>query len=409
MIAKILDSLLSRPKPDIYNINFPDVTGKKDTFRQVLLKNQPPFFVIDWEIVLNRFHRFSRALTSSWGDNFNIAYSFKTNYELAASKILKRQDVLAEVVSGYEYTLAKKAGYSGNQIIFNGPVKRNEDLYRAFYDGALVHIDNADELMRAIEISKKSKKKISVGIRINTSSTGIESRFGFSPEKGEVQRALDSIKKSNKLILTGLHIHVGSDVSDPAIYKKAIQPLVKVLYDAKKMNFCLKHVDIGGGFPGHGRKPYQYESWHPLDIEGYIQIIVHELLTSLEHNKYRLIIEPGRCLIDDAGVFFTKVYSRKIVNGVLHVLTDGAITMLPLVYYRPQIVRVYTSHFEEKTGKTRNAVVFGGTCKEDDVLFRGELPESLATGDCIVYFCVGAYNQSMGSELIFSKPKTIFL
>jgi diaminopimelate decarboxylase len=407
MVFGRLKHLFFRPSHDVSFDNFPDISAKRAKIKQIVTKYKTPLFLIDREIVLNRFTTLSQSLQFHWGDNFRIAYSFKTNYELAKSKLLKRQGVCAEVVSGHEYAMAKTLGYSGSQIIFNGPVKRDEDLLRAFHDGALVHVDNFDELLRTIDISKKLRRIISIGIRINTSSTGIESRFGFSSENGEVRRVLDSIKESNSLSLTSLHVHLGSDVYSAVIYKKAIRILVQIINSIKNTKPTIKYIDIGGGFPGHGLKPYQYESWHPLNIGGYIQTIAHELLSAFGHNKHGLIIEPGRYLIDDAGVFITKVYSRKIINGVLHILTDGAITMVPLVYYRPQRAKAYSSEIKGKTGRPVDAIVYGGTCKEDDVLYRGGLLDSIGPGDYIVYSHVGAYNQSMGSDFIFGKPKSI--
>lgn len=409
MITRRFSSLLFSSHPPVSDGNVPDITAKKKAITYFLTKYRTPLFFIDKKMVLERYNKLSRALVFSWGKNYRVAYSFKTNYDVAKSKILKKQDVLAEVVSGYEYTLATQLGYAGSQIVFNGPIKRNEDLIRAFYDGALVHIDNHDELVRVIEISNNLKKKISVGIRINTSTAGVESRFGFLPEQAEMQWAVDSIKKSNNLVLTGLHMHVGSDMGNPVIYKRAAHVLIHALHYIENAGVCLKYVDVGGGFPGHGQTPYQREPFNSLDIEEYIQNITRELSLKVNRNKVRLIVEPGRYLVDDAGIYMTRIYSKNIIHGASHVLTDGAITMLPLVYYRPQLVRVYSPEFEEKIGKTQNAVVFGGTCKEDDVLFRDRLPGSLAIGDYVIYFCVGAYNQSMGSDFIFGKPSTHFL
>ena len=110
-----------------------------------------PVFIISENTLRSQFKQFRDTFTTSDIDT-KIAYSYKTNYLPSVCSILHEEGALAEVVSGMEYSLAKSLGVSPENIIFNGPHKTNSELETALQEGALVNIDNFEELNRIIKI-----------------------------------------------------------------------------------------------------------------------------------------------------------------------------------------------------------------------------------------------------------------
>ena len=116
-------------------------------------------------------------------------------------------------------------------------------------------------------------------------------------------------------------------------------------------------LDIGGGFPSHGEKPFSRISWHPKRIEDYVQGIVGELKHHLVFKNIHLVVEPGRYLVDDGIIFACRVISVRREPGKQIVLTDATLTMLPLKWYRPQIIRIYSQQLDEKSGQEVKTVL----------------------------------------------------
>ena len=388
---------------------FPDIFFHKKKILSILQKTATPVFLADRCILSDRYDRLERALQDNW-KNHQIAYSFKTNYDIARSRIFQSQGSWAEVVSGKEYALAKKLGYAGHQIIFNGPYKTEDQLGQAFRDDALVHIDHKEEMEKVIALSKAIKHRIRVGVRISMPIPHVaRSRFGFFVETGEALAAIQKLKKTQNVDIKSVHAHIGTDIDTAASYAEAVSYMADfadtIMKETKK---AITFLDIGGGFPSHGEKPFSRISWHPKRIEDYVQEIVGELKRHLVFKNIHLVVEPGRCLVDDGIIFVCRVMSVRRELGKQIILTDATLTMLPLKWYRPQIIRVYSQHLDEKSGQEAKTVLYGASCREDDLIFEGQL-SSVVSGDYVTFFCVGAYNQSMASDFIFKKPATVFL
>lgn len=405
---------LSKLKNIFFNFNqggqepsfnkLPKIAQKRKQIEKLLNKNSTPLFIADKDILLERLEELEKALKKHW-KNYQIAYSFKTNYELAKSKMFKKRKLWAEVVSDKEYKMAKNFGFNGKQIIFNGPYKTNNALLQALKDRALIFVDNFNELDRLLKISRSLKKNYQIGLRLNTKIPHLgESRFGFSIDRGEARQAVKKIMASKNIKLTGFHMHIGTDVDNPLCYREAARSLKKFIKSNISNLTDIKYLDFGGGFPASGLQPLHRKKWNPFPIEDYIKVITKELIQLFPNQKPLLILEPGRYLVDDATIFITKVINSKHLKEKQVLTTDAAITMLPLVYYRPQIVKMFNKNLKEKRKATTNSVVYGATCKEDDLLYKNRLPQA-DLGDYIVYYVAGAYNLNMGSDFIFNIPK----
>ena len=368
-----------------------------------------PLFIADQKIISDRHEQLSLAVKHYWGEKYSIAYSYKTNYSLSRHPIEKKLNLWSEVVSGREYQMAKKAKKDSSTIIFNGPYKTRRELSRALKEGAIVHLDNEDDLDNVNRILENSRKKLpsAIGLRFSLILPGLgESRFGFPVDSKNTLRVLTTITSHPRMTLNSVQIHIGTDVDNVSYYKIATNILNKyILQLPKVITKDLEYIDIGGGFPSHGLRPYHKLRWRPQPIDEYIKVIAAEL-TPLKRSlkTLTLIIEPGRYLIDDATCLVAKVISASQKDGQQTLVTNATINMLPLCRYRQQMITVHNERLVRRTKYPGSSIIYGATCQEDDVLYKGNFPKA-KTDDYLIFYCVGAYNHSLGSDFIFLRPE----
>ena len=409
LLTKIRGIALNHGRKKVQYKYFLNISENKKGLYRLIQKHPTPFFVADKKLLTNRLDQLKSTLDNYWKNN-KVAYSFKTNYEIAKSHPIKNRGCWAEVVSGKEYKMAKKIGFKGPQIIFNGPYKTDNELNLALKDGAMVFIDNLPELRRIIKIARLQPKLVNIGLRVNTKISYLaQSRFGFSIDNNEARDAIKIINSSGFLNLSSFHIHLGSDIDNPMFFKEATDSLCNFIRnEVSKYTTLIKTLDFGGGFPAHGLSPYGRRSWNPQPIEKYIKAITNELKKNFpDNNQPTLILEPGRYIADDAVILITRVIANKTSYSQHQATVDATVNMLPLVWYRPQIVQVYNSNLKLMTNKL-NTKIYGSSCQEDDLLYSGYLP-SAKVGDYLIFYCVGAYNETIGSEFIFDKPPFFYL
>lgn len=378
---------------------FPNVFNNPKKVLEILKKNPiSPVFFVDVSIIKNRLELINKSLKNFCPKNpCFVAYSFKTNYDISQKVPFQ----MAEVVSRIELKKALKQEYQYSSIIFNGPNKG--DLTNLLQYPITINLDNFSELNKII--SYKNNIKAKIGIRINTDL--FSSRFGFNLESGEASKAI-SLLENRGVPLSGLHIHIGSDIHKPQLYKKYSLILKKFINNNIFFYKKLKYIDFGGGYPSHSMIPGTSRQSVP-DINEYIKSIVNPLISILDKDT-ALILEPGRFLVDDSTVLISKVIDIKIKNNIQTIILNSTINMLPTAWYHKLIIKTYNSNFVYRKNNRLliDTNVYGCTCQESDRIYQGKLP-LLRSGDYVVFFCVGAYNQSQTSSFIFKKPKSIFI
>lgn len=372
----------------------------RDQITSVLKQYSTPLFVINTSVAVKQYEKLVCAFRTHTIPA-HIAYSYKTNSTDAIVAKLHQHGAWIEVVSGHEYAAVKRLGFSGSEIIFNGPVKRDEDMERARLDGALIHIDNTEELRRLLHLATKKGRRIRVGIRVKTRAAYVpQSRFGFSLQDESAREAVKRLIAARGVSFESLHMHVGTDIDNVKSYQTGVRDILQFFDSIQPMTKTpIRWIDIGGGFPSADIKPFSRRGWSPQPIEAYVSAIASELKSST-FPAPAIICEPGRYLVDESVIFVNRVHHVFVAHNMQRVLIDGAISMLPLVYYRPQIVRLYDKTLRKKRTKPWKTIIAGSTCREDDVLYSGVFPAA-ALGDYVIFHCVGAYNQSMGSDFIF--------
>ncbi|OQY37936.1 MAG: diaminopimelate decarboxylase, partial [Candidatus Cloacimonetes bacterium 4572_65] len=185
-----------------------------------LLENYgSPLFVFS-ESKMRESYRELDSIIKQFYPNSELSWSYKTNYLGAICSIFHQEGAKAEIVSIMEYDMAKHLGIAGEDIIFNGPGKRKEDLLRTIEDGVLIHIDHFNELITIEEVADELGITPKVAIRVNM-DTGIYpqwQRFGFNYDNGEAYRTVQRLLSTGKVELVGLHAHIGTFMLDANPY-----------------------------------------------------------------------------------------------------------------------------------------------------------------------------------------------
>jgi len=346
-----------------------------------------------------------KSVLDQYYQNNEVAYSFKTNNVPGICLTLKNLGAKAEVVSGFEYYLAKKIGFKSNEIIFNGPYKSDPELEKALRGGSLVNINDSGELKRVQQIAKKLKKTVFVGIRLN--SRDWPSHFGFNIENKEALRVCREISKDNRIELKGLHMHVGFNVDTTDLYKNlAIKISDFALKINERFNFELTYLDMGGGFPAGG-KPYGKKSWRLPAIEDYVRVITDEVKIRFPEMNLKIILEPGRFLVDEAVILIASVIESKKKLRHQYLFVNTTLNQLPLVKYREQEVMGVRRDLRRK--RKFFTKIYGVSCREDDVLVSKVRLPGLDAGDNVIFFNIGAYNIAWASQFCYPRPVVLMI
>jgi diaminopimelate decarboxylase len=368
-----------------------------------------PVFVLSVRELRQRYRDMNRAFATRYPD-FQIAYSYKTNYLKSVCSILHQEGAWAEVVSGFEYDIAFNLGVPGNQIIFNGPYKTRDELRRAFENGSVVNIDNYDELQVVEEIADELGRTLDVGIRINMDLNDPPwHKFGFNYEAGHAFEAVKRLLRGGKLKLVGLHMHTGTYVDDVSIYARGAQGFVD-FYNLIRNQFgvVLKYWDLGGGYASQNTLHVAYlpaEQTCPT-FDQYAEAVCNVLLAADLGGEElpKLFIEPGRALVDEPFYLITSVAAQKrLPTGRKAIVLDtGMNTMSSIQWYR------YKFQTAQDVGTTiEDTTVYGGLCMNIDVINHSLSMPPVRRGELLVIPHVGAYNISQSWQFIYLRPAVI--
>jgi len=341
-----------------------------------------------------------------------FSWSYKTNYLSAICSLFHQEGEIAEVVSGFEYEKARKLGMPGHKIVFNGPLKTDEELRRAFSEGAKVHIDNFAELQRAEKVARLMGKKVPVGIRLNM-DTGLYAcwpKFGFNLENSQAYEAASRIARSEWLELTGLHSHIGTFMLDPAPYRTEVEKLVGFMFRVEEQLNCnIEYLDIGGGFPSRNRLKGIYHNPDVTvpDIEEYAEAICSTLDKCLPAGRTpTLYLETGRHLVDEAGYLLTSVYAQKqMPDGRTAYFVDAGVNLL----YTGTWYDFKIQPGRNLSGTPQACLLYGPLCMNIDVVCESVYLPPLPVGTPLVISPVGAYNVTQWMQFITYRPAVIMV
>lgn len=393
-----------------------------------------PLFVFS-EHKLREKARLLKGVFKSRYANTSFAWSYKTNYLNAICQILHQEGWIAEIVSDFEYHKARKLGIPGKNIVFNGPHKSREILNLALKEGALIQIDNWDELGIVEELVQNKQDIANVGIRIwlDAGIQPIWSKFGFALSNGEAGRAAERIVNNPNLKLHTLHTHIGTYILAPHAYSVATQKLLALREQVYvEHNHLIECINLGGGFPSHSLLHGMFGSAEQLipPIESYADAIT-EVLNELPEKKRPLLrFETGRFLVDEAGYLLTNVvavkggsrYPANINSGLAAsdlkeqlILNEDA--QMSSYIIDAGINILYTGAWYQINVFPSRAIkspplpsrLYGPLCMAIDIVRQHVDLPPLKVNDTLVLYPVGAYNVSQSMQFITYRPTVVLI
>lgn len=348
------------------------------------------------ETFLNRYER-TRA-----------AYASKAFLTLTMCKIIEREGLCMDVVSGGELYTAMKAKFPAEKIEFNGNNKSVEELELAIdYNIGRIIVDGLDELSLIEEICKEKNKKVNILYRITPGVksdshdyivTGKkDSKFGIPLDDEVIFPAVEQAINSPYVNFMGFHFHVGSQLHNNESHLKALDTALKLIKDTiEKYDFVTPELNIGGGFgikytEQDDKKPYAY-FLDPMMEK------IEKFSKELNITRPEIVIEPGRSIVGEAGVTLYTVGTIKDIKGIRkYVSVDGGMTdNIRPALYQAQYVGIVANKAEEP--KTDVVTISGKCCESGDILIKDAHVAELKRGDIFAVLSTGAYNYAMASN-----------
>ncbi len=376
-----------------------------------------PLYVYDENHIRDNARRYRESFEN--GKNI-VTYAGKAFLTVEMCRLIKEEGLSLDVVSSGELYAAKKAGFPMERIYFHGNNKTREEITMAVELGVGRFIaDNFRELRLIDEISREMDKtsnailRIAPGIEAHTHEyikTGmIDTKFGFSIVEKEYIKAAKTAEGLSNVELKGIHCHIGSQIFEVQPFYDAAIAMLGILKEInEEIGRDLEELDLGGGFGC-----YYVEGDDPLEIEEYIDIIlkgVAEGVAKLGMNEPKLIIEPGRSMVNNAGVNLYTVGAIKEIPGVRkYVSVDGGMTdnIRPALYQAE-----YTAVIADRIESDEKEVVTiaGKCCESGDVLINNIEMAKMEEGDILALLYTGAYGYSMASNYnMLRRPAVIFV
>lgn len=336
------------------------------------------------------------------------AYAGKAFLTLAMCKVIEKEGLCIDVVSGGELYTAVKADFPSEKIELNGNNKSVEEIEMAVdYNIGRIIIDGLDELSIIENVCRIKNKKINVLYRITPGVksdshdyivTGKkDSKFGIPLDDEIIFPAVERAVKSEYVNFMGFQFHIGSQLNDNEPYLKALEVTLKIMKDViDKYGCVIPEINVGGGFgisyaDGDIRRPYSYF----LDP---IMERIERFAEALNIERPIVAIEPGRSIVGEGGITLYSVGAVKEIPGIRkYVSVDGGMTdnIRPALYQAKYEAVAANKANEEKTDIV---TICGKCCESGDVLIRDAHVASLERGDILAVFSTGAYGYSMASN-----------
>lgn len=356
-------------------------------FARGLRKFQTPCYVIDLDQAKKNLQSIKKTWRSHFG-NVSIAYSMKTNRHEGLLRILKKLGEGVDVVSGKELSLALAAGIPPAKIFFNGPYKNRADLRLALRHGVNIQVDALEELKAILALSA-GKKLPPLSLRISHPLNDDDfSRFGFGEAAFAEAQAL-LLQKG--IPLSGLHFHFGKNAIAaaglPAMANFMAAWVARLDADTRKQ---LKWLDVGGGFSS-------------LKEHERLAKLLPPKLRAAGAGKLKIVVEPGRSAVENAGYIVSSVVSVK--KGPVYTITlDASKTMMPS--HKPQLEMLFI-HPENAAAPVIKANIYGSNCFEKDI-FVPAIRLPLQTSH-LIFKNAGAYDFATGHLWTRDRPFTYII
>ena len=355
-----------------------------------------PLYIYSRSQIASNWQQFNHA----FGDHPHlICYAVKANSNLGVLNVLAKLGSGFDIVSIGELERVIAAGGKPGRCVFSGVSKTKTEIQRALELGIYCfNVESAAELDRVESVAKLMSTKAPISIRVNPDvdanthpyiATGLkENKFGVS-----VDRSLALYKKaefSKHLDVFGLDYHIGSQITEVSPFIEALEKALELISQLKAEGIKMSHIDIGGGVG------IAYNEEKTINIEKYVQSVLDKV------GDLEVILEPGRAIVGNAGIFVTQVEYLKQSGVKSFAIIDGAMNDLQ----RPSLYGSYHQAIaveDNSKGIKDTWDLVGPICETGDFLAK-DRELTLEQGDYIALMSAGAYGFVLSSNYN-SRPR----
>jgi len=362
---------------------------------EVVQKLGTPLYLYSYHSLINNYRKVKSAFAKL---SPLICYALKANGNLTISRLLAREGVGCDIVSGGELYKALRAGFSPQRIVFAGPGKNEKEIEYALKENIFMfNVESASELKLVEQIVQRMSCTARISLRINPDvdaqthhyiTTGKkENKFGLDFD--EAEKLYLNIKDSSLLQPVGIHFHLGSQITSPEPYLGALEKILDFLELLKENGLNLKYIDIGGGFG------ISYEKGKPpINIEK----LAEKIYSPIKDSGMKLILEPGRFLVGPAGSLITEVLYKKNRGEKTFIIADAGMNDL----IRPSLYGAFHQIKKLKEPYNKDSLevidVVGPICESGDFFAKDRKLPPIKEGEYLAIMDAGAYGFSMSSS-----------
>lgn len=350
-----------------------------------------PTYVYSRAAIEERYRAFAAPLA---GRDHLVCYAMKANSNLAILATLARLGAGFDIVSGGELARVLAAGGDPGKVVFSG-VGKSESEMRAALDAGILcfNVESAAELDRLDRVARAAGRRARVSFRVNPDvdpkthpyiSTGLkENKFGV-PYADAFALYRDAAQRAG-IEVVGVDCHIGSQITETAPYLEALDKVLALVDRLAGAGIVLHHLDLGGGFG------IRYRDETPPELSAFVSAIT----ARLGDRPLKLMFEPGRSIVGNAGLLLTRVEYLKHGEARNFAIVDGAMNDL----LRPSLYEAWHDivPVRQRAGSAATYDVVGPVCESGDFLGK-ERALALTEGDLLAVLSAGAYGMSMSSN-----------
>ena len=379
-----------------------------------------PLYLMDEQRIRQNCRTYFNAMRDNFGDNFRVLYASKANSFKKIYNIIAEEGLFADVVSSGEIYTALKSGFPLKNAYFHCNNKTDFDIRFAIENGVgYFVVDGIDELYAVNDISEAMDHcqnillRLTPGIDTHTYeavNTGkVDSKFGTAIETGQAEKLVQYALKLKNIKLCGFHCHIGSMVFDSDTFIRGAEIMLNFVKEIKdKFNFITEQLDLGGGYG------VRYTENDPhIDIPANISEVAYFLKEKTEKlgiDLPKILMEPGRSIVADAGMTVYTVGSVKEITGYKNYISvDGGMSDNPrYALYGSQYTVFLANKMNRKCDFTCDLV--GRCCESGDIIQPNITLPKAVRGDIVAVCTTGAYNYSMAMNYNrIARPPIVML
>lgn len=364
---------------------------------EIAERHGTPCYVYSRAALVDRYQKFEAGLA---GRDHLICYAVKANSNLAILNLFAGMGAGFDIVSGGELRRVQAAGGDPGKVVFSGVGKTAAEMRQALEAGILCfNVESGAELLRLDEVARDMGRIAPISLRVNPDvdpkthpyiSTGLkQSKFGVA-----YADALDLYRRAAALSnvrVTGLDCHIGSQLTEVAPFAAAAEKVLALVDGLAREGIVLDHLDLGGGLG------ICYSDETPPSIAAYADA----LKQAVQDRPEKLLVEPGRSLVGNAGVLLTRVEYLKQGEEKHFAIVDAAMNDL----MRPSLYDAYHAIREvrKRDLAPQRYEVVGPVCESGDFLGH-DRDLAVCEGDLLAVMSAGAYGMTMSSNYN-SRPR----